>query len=890
MRRSFLTWYARHLVRHPRWILAAGIGLTVASLLISTRLELHTSREDLSDSFHVTEKAYDDFVEQFGSPNTLVVVVGPRDGEAAPEPAEYRAFVDQLAALLASEKEFFSEIFYQVHLDAFIDRGLYYLDQESLRQLQQAVGDVSRISGLADANRLLADRIRRGLEDGVAEPAEGASLGAILPALRWEARFLSEPEASVAALDDDRLSLRAFSRGADVSPQGYLVSPDRAHFFVLAQPSRNTSSMEFIGPLVAMARQRIAAVEADHPRLRAGITGVPGLIQEEMAAIRHDSVLTTTVAALGIILLSFWAFHRVRLAPLVLLSLAMGVVWTAGLITLTIGYLSLITSSFAVILIGLGIDYGVHLVAQYEIERAQGRRVEQALGKTIDTIGPGLLTGAATTSVAFFTITLMEFKGFAQLGFVAGCGVILCLLAMVTVLPAMLAMDGLRRDRSGDHHKERFHLRSRVSEGVLRFPRSVLLLGLLITLLLALQAGKTHYNESLTDQLPARAESVRLQDTLRDSPRLSPDFGVVLAASLDELKRLQASHPDAPAIAWRESILDYLPQDLGERQASLDRLGLELSRLELDPPASDGAPAPEAADLDASLETLENALADVEDLAFAAGRTALLEQAGQALELIGDARAVIASASAQLRQRWQEEEAGLLERARDWRDRLVRMAAQPPPELDDLPEQLRRRFIGRSGVFSLYLYPARHLSEPHALGEFVRDCRRISDRATGPPVLLYEHSEQIRRGFMQAVLLGSLLAAGILFLDFRRPGCVLLAALPTALGILWMLGLMVLIGLEFNLANLIAIPLVLGIGMDNGVHMVHRFVQEGKDGMQVVLQHTGRAILVSSLTTMIGFGSMTLASHRGMSSFGAILFLGIGSVLVTSTLLLPCLL
>ena len=190
----------------------------------------------------------------------------------------------------------------------------------------------------------------------------------------------------------------------------------------------------------------------------------------------------------------------------------------------------------------------------------------------------------------------------------------------------------------------------------------------------------------------------------------------------------------------------------------------------------------------------------------------------------------------------------------------------------------------------MYLYPQEDLTRPDALRTFVVDCRKVSDAVTGPPVLLYEHSGQIRGGFNQALILGAVLALGILLLDFRRPGYALLAALPTAVGLIWMLGWMGWAGLEFNLANLIAVPLILGVGIDNGAHMMHRFVQEGHQGMTVVLHHTGRAILISSLTTMIGFGSLALASHRGMASMGLILFFGVASCLITSTLLLPCLL
>lgn len=894
MRRSLLTWYSRCLVRRPGWILAAGIALTLGAILISAlRLELHTSRENLSGSFHQAEIEFDAFVEEFGSPHYLIVVVEPTDPSRTVPPEDYRAFVDQLAALFSADTEWFSEVFYRVDLQHFMDLGLYYADRDLLRQAEEVLLGPQALlpagvplHGLADANRLLARKMRQGLAQG--EPADGSrtSLEGVLSLLRWQVRFLAEPRAAVAELPDDTAFLQAATTGPELSADGYLTSRDGRHYFLLVRPAQDTSSLEFIQPLVATARTLIARVAAQVPGLQAGVTGTPALIQEEMAAIRRDSLVTTALAGIGVMLLCFWAFHRVRLAPLVLLSLAMGVSWTAGAITLTIGYLSLITSSFAVILIGLGVDYGIHLVSQYEIELAEGRLTPEALQNSISKTGPGLLTGAGTTAVAFFSITLMEFRGFAQLGFVAGIGVLLCLLAMLTVLPALLVLDG-RRHRAGKPPLRRMARGRQVTLAILRYPRTMLTLGLVVTVLLAVKARDVRYNENLQDLLPAGAESLRLQETLRDSSVLSPDFSVILANDLEELALLQQAAPDASAIGRRESLLDYLPPDAGRRQAVLARLRPALERLQL-PDAATTELQP--AHLDDSLRELEEALVEVEDLAFSSGRITLLEEAGQGLDLIAQARQALSEAGPERRKAWRQGHSGLLEWAGDWLDRLRWMTAQPPPTLQSLPQAVQSRLVGRSGKYLLYLYPQEDLTQPDALQTFVADCRKISGAATGPPVLLYEHSGQIRGGFSQALVLGAVLALAILLLDFRRPVDALLAALPTALGLVWMLGWMGWIGLQFNLANLIAVPLILGVGVDNGAHMMHRFRQEGHQGMTVVLHHTGRAILISSLTTMIGFGSLALASHRGMASMGLILFCGVASCLITSTLLLPCLL
>jgi hopanoid biosynthesis associated RND transporter like protein HpnN len=890
MRRSLLAWYARCLVGHPLWILLPGILLTVIAVLLALQLELHTSRENLSDSFHQAETAFDEFVEELGSPHHLVVVVEPRPDHPEVDSFVYREFVDDLAQRLASRPAFFTEVLHRVDLARFVELGLYYAERDALQQAEDALlgpqamlPEGGTLHGLADANRRLARRLATEVKQGPGGVDSEASLEPILRALRWQVRFLADPEAALAELPGDDPAAAMGTSGPELSPEGYLISRDGRHYFLLAQPTRTTSSLDFIRPLVAHARAAIAATEELHPALQAGVTGTPALIEEEMAAIRRDSFVTTALAAVGVILLSLWAFHRIRLAPLVLLSLAMGVSWSAGAVYLAIGYLSLITSAFAVILIGLGIDYGVHLVSQYEIELAEGEALPEALRNALSKTGPGLLTGAGTTAVAFFTITLMEFRGFAQLGLVAGIGVVLCLLAMLTVLPALLSLDGARKFRQGRPRHHRLQRGHRITSAILRYPAAVVGVCLVLTVVLAWKAREVRYNENLEDLLPAGAESLRLQDALRDSSELSPDFAVILAEDLEELERLQNAEPYAATIGRRESLLDYLPTDAGEREAVLERLRPAIERIQV---ASE--PRGHATDLDAALADLEDSFAEVEEIAFSSGRTELLEESGEALDLLAEARRSLSgpdAAAAAARG-----EARLLDWGREWLGRLGEMAAQAPPSLEDLPPALRSRLVGRSGRYPLYLYPAGDLSRPDALRQFVEDCRRMSPAVTGPPVLLHEHSSLIRGGYDQALVLASVLAIAILLLDFRRPGYALLAALPTAVGLVWMLGWMTLAGLDFNLANLIAVPLILGVGVDNGAHMMHRFVQEGKEGMAVVLHHTGRAIFISSLTTMIGFGSLALASHRGMASMGLILFSGVASCLVTSTLLLPCLL
>ena len=189
-----------------------------------------------------------------------------------------------------------------------------------------------------------------------------------------------------------------------------------------------------------------------------------------------------------------------------------------------------------------------------------------------------------------------------------------------------------------------------------------------------------------------------------------------------------------------------------------------------------------------------------------------------------------------------------------------------------------------------FLYPASSVFDSAELATYVAASKRVAVDVTGFPLVFHKMAGRITQGFYRAVAAGAILVLLILLIDYRNPRDAMLAIVPLAMGVVWMMGAMRILGISFNFANLVAVPLIIGVGIDNGVHVIHRVRLEGRSGMTAVLRHTGRAIFIASLTTMIGFGSLSLASHRGMASLGVVLFLGVGACLITSTIVLPNLL
>jgi predicted RND superfamily exporter protein len=208
-----------------------------------------------------------------------------------------------------------------------------------------------------------------------------------------------------------------------------------------------------------------------------------------------------------------------------------------------------------------------------------------------------------------------------------------------------------------------------------------------------------------------------------------------------------------------------------------------------------------------------------------------------------------------------------------------------PPALSDLPESLVDRFVGQNGKHLLKIYGRGDIWDTTALRRFVADVRSVDPHVTGNPLQAYEASLEMRRSFQEAAIYALLVIIGVLVLDFKSLQHAILAALPLAVGVLQTFGLLGLLDIPLNPANLIALPLILGIGVDYGVHIVHEF-RESR-GPYRMSPGTAVAVLVDALTTLVGFGSLMIASHQGLQSLGRVLTLGVTCCLFTSLIMLP---
>jgi hypothetical protein len=534
-------------------------------------------------------------------------------------------------------------------------------------------------------------------------------------------------------------------------------------------------------------------------------------------------------------------------------------------VTLTVGHLNILSVTFTVTLIGIGIDYGTYYISRYMQYRRAGMECEESLLQTTRTIGASIATGALTTSVAFFAAGLTKFVGVSELGIIAGGGILLCCVAQLFVLPALIHV--VDHTRWGQSAPTPLPIHSWVNP-FLKLPKMMMIGGAVATVIAAIGMKDLWYDHNLLNMQPQGLESVELEHKL-----LSEDQSMWYALSMGTRKELlerKEKFLKLNSVERVEEIVSLMPADLDVKQPIIADINQRLGSLAERPPAVAIDP----------IDELGAALAQAQQLA--------MQQNGgvdcaRRLELVRDAlrRLTPAECYARISQFQQQVAGELLSRLHT----LQSVADPQPPQLSDLSEGLVHRFVGQNGKYLLKIYGRGDIWDMQALTKFVHEVRSVDPRATGNPLQAYEASLEMKQSFEQAAIYALLVITAVLYLDFRNLTHCALAALPLAMGLAATFGLLGFMNQPLNPANLIALPLLLGIGIDYGVHIVHEYLEQS--GRYRMSQATAVAVMVDALTTIIGFGSLMIASHRGLQSLGRVLTLGVAACTIASLWCLP---
>ncbi|GAB6165971.1 MMPL family transporter [Thermostilla marina] len=857
--------------RVPGLTVALAAALAVLSIAAAYRfLDFHTSRADLLSPHSEYHQRWLRCTQEFGAEEDVYVVVEGPDADAI------TAGLDAVAQRLRQHEDLFCMVLEKVDASALERKGLYYLDQAGLlalvRQVESAVppdGDWNARFDLGGALVRAASSLAQPAQYG--SPSDSGNRLAELEALADRLNAVLAENAPASRVES--IQVDAISEAPLPSlPERFLSNDGKLGLLMLRFRPDDRKSFSRFEPAITQLNAILKEVRESDPSLTIGATGLPILEYDEMQA-SNTAQTAAVVALFGVAIVFYAGFAGWRHPTLIAISLVTAVVWTLGFTTVSVGHLNILTSAFGAMLIGLG-DYGVHYVAHYLAIRPQTRSVDEALLETARSVGPGIAVGAFTTAGAFLAAAFTDFLGIAELGIIAGIGILLCWAADMTMLPAMLKLiDRRRKNPVGD---PLIDLGSWFAP-LTAVPRLTVVVGGVATILLMIGIPLIRYDYNLLRLQPEGTSSVAWQEKLIEKMNTSAYFALSMAEDANHARTLESRFAALSSVSRVESLADAIPSDAAAKQPLMVRLADRLRTLPENPPA------PPVADRRQVLQAVRFLIAAANAGATSDSQIGRLVAKLQRLEAnigrVNDAqyRAVI---DAHQRRMALTTWAALKE--------LRKHVSTEPPRLEDLPESLVRRFVSPRGKHLVRVYCAGDFWNHEVMEQFVQQLRSVDPEVTGNPLQIYEASHQMNQSYLDAAGYALVAILVILLIDFRRVQDVLLAMLPLVVGGIALFGLMGHLGIPFNPANMIVLPLILGIGIDNGVHIVHdyRRCRETYSGPSV---STLTAVMVNSLTTMVGFGALMLASHRGLQSLGRVLTLGIATCL-TASLLLPALL
>lgn len=820
--------FIRGVVRRAVWVLALALVLTGAGGYLASNLDLDTDISNLVPEDYESVQALNKLQRTVGGESDMAVAIVSPSFKANKQFAE--ALIPKALSLKRPQdtsETYLTRVDYKREVKFLKDNALYFASNQELRQVED----------------FLQDKIKEAKQ------------------ARQEANpfyfELNEEEDTTATTESGEQLEGVYDR---LIGKRYPISDDSTTMVLRFFPSGSNTDIGYIENLYSDVRDLVNRMgpKSYHPEMKVVLAGRLYRQLVEVRTIWNDVAGSFGVGVgtvlLVVILYFLYKAYRVRArrrldgrtllrelvrAPVMGLvigvPLFMSLAWTGGVAHLLFGRLNLMTSTLGLVLFGLGIDFGIHFYARYSEERAAGHSIADAAERTFTSTGQAIAAGALTTAGALYVLTMADFKGFSEFGAVAGTGVLFALLAMTVVMPALLAL----LERTG---------------------------------LLNLQVATGMETSSGPAQQPYR----------RARPIVVGGLVAVVAALVL-----------APRVDFQYDFGALEPEYTGYEQRAqyVNRVGTE---------SNDGRrnPAYIVADSQEAVPRVVEAVREKMRSDTTSPTILAVESLQERFPLSDTAQSAKLRRIAEIRETATENRY-LEDETSDALERLRRAAqTRTPIALDQVPKSLRKKFTTKEGELGRFviIYPSVGLSDGRKSIAFAKDVGTITtDRgntyhagstsivAADMLLLLQQEAPWMIAGAFVIVAL-------LMLLNFGSLRWAALALVPLVVGLLWMLLVMEIFGLMVNFYNMVVFPAILGIGNDAGVHITHRYREEGPGSLRTVLRSTGEHVTMGTLTTMVGFGGLLLSFHPGLNSMGTLAVLGLGTTLLAAVGFLPALL
>lgn len=861
-----LSTFAEKLVRASRakplltvlLIFALTAGATFGA---SQHLTMNTDSLALFDSGLDFREAEKDLDGQF--PGEVDLIVAVIDGPSA---AESQSAADRLAGKLKPRDDLFKTVQNPTGGDFFARNGLMYL---SLDEIESVSNEIARAQPFLGA--ISTDRSARGLfrllelAFGAATSGDPAT-AAIAPAAEQTAKVTND------VLDGKPAGLNWANLFSGFGPQGLT-----ARAMVLAQPKLDLTSLEQGGDASAFIRdsaRELGLTPENGYRVR--LTGQIPLSDEEFATVAEGTSISGIISVVLVGILLFMALGSGRVVAATLITLLTGLLLTLAWAAASVGELNLISVAFAVMFIGIAVDFSIQFCMRYRAERHARGADTSALDSALDAAGMNmarpLTLAAATTALGFFSFLPTDYRGVSQLGVIAGGGMVIALILSFTLLPALLRLFRAR----GEPGEVGYTWATPINKAIVARRRPVLMGAVILAVAAMAALPRLSFDFDPLKLKDPNTESMSTALEMMDDPLINPNSLSVLVGTPEEAKAVAEKLSALPEVSHAVTIFDIVPTDQDQKLTAIEDISF-LAGPVLQPGVAKEPPTP-----DEMVEAARNARAAAQTYLDSPDSKDPLKVAAQ--HFIAAADRLLAKPEAAV---FDKLSAAFVTGFDEALKPLTQSLSPTPVSLDDIPAEMRAAFMATDGRYRVQVFPKVTGGGSEDLTRFMKSVQNVAPTAFGAPVVIYESGRIVTRAFMIAAVLAIVAITVLLFIVLRRPADVARVLAPLLLAGALTLGTCALIGLSLNFANIIALPLLLGVGVTFPIY----FVSAWREGESLLLASpAGRGMLYSALTTAAAFGSLAISTHTGTASMGILLTMALAYTLLATLIVLPALL
>jgi uncharacterized protein len=838
-------------ISRARTTIAIGVLIAVvASLYTATHFKINSDINALLPTNVGWRKSEAEFEAAFKRFDLIEAVVD------APTPELAAGATAALTEALAKDSEHFLSVANPGGAEFFARNGLLFLSKDALAQ---------NINGLIQAEPLIqdfaTDRSLRGLISGLEDTLIGLNNNHL------KIDDFTRPLNMFSDTLDEVLAGRPANFSWRVLVSGKPAAPSELRGFIEIRPKLDFSSIQPGEDSIDAVR---AAADSIAPKYQARVrlTGPVVMNDEQFGTIKENALRNGLITVVIVILILWLALHSGRLIIALVINLFIGLAATAALGLLMVDAFNLISVYFAVLFVGIGVDFAIQFSVRYRAERYQIHDLKPAIRSAGMHVAAPLTLAAFATAAGFFSFLPTEYRGVSELGLIAGVGMLIAFATSVTILPALIVV----MDPPGEPEPLGYHQLAPIDNYLARHRKGIIAgTAIVVVCGLPLLYWLRFDFNPIDLQNPAN-ESIATYLELNRDPTTGTNAVQVLTPSLEQAGVVAEKAAKLPEVASVMTLLSFIPADQDAKLPIIRNAAEKLA------PAFDSknaqTPATDADDVDALNE----------------GASRLLESAGDqkgpgadAMRRLSGDLTKLAKAAPGLRDKARE--ALLSPLNADLAGLQSALQAQPITQAS-LPRELTEDWLTEDGRARVSISPKDETGDTGAMRQFARAVLVVAPDASEGPIAILKAGETIVNAFVQAGVWAVISIALLLFIVLRRISDVLLTLIPLALAGVVTLELMVLIGLAFNFANIIALPLLLGVGVAFKIY----YIMAWREGQTHLLQTSlTRAVIYSALTTATAFGSLWFSSHPGTSSMGKLLALSLVCTLAAAVLFQPIL-